>query len=368
MQYIENEERTMNDNIRMAKEMLAVARVLVAGNDDSKKIDEVKAMISKVKQKLGKKLGQFAKALPSLPPKMRQLTVGYILVSLHSIANKEIESEENAKDYLNDMPKSIAKLKQKSDKSLMLFSDILKDMPQDMKKMTVGDLFSILHAVEKNEPEEEKKRVSSARTAGEVASKDGKYGKKDDGWNGTIDYNGTRGVVSNAVFELKNGRIVWTDGTWHSGIWAYGLWKDGLWQSGTWQMGEWENGIWMSGTWMYGTWYYGIWKQAEDTKSVWMNGTWKNGIWEDGTHVAGWWEKGIWQKGTWEAGTFWTGTWNGGTWNGGLNWYGEWHGGTWNKGQWNEGTWLGGTWNGGFDKKKNWHPANATPNRWKTEK
>ena len=43
----------------------------------------------------------------------------------------------------------------------------------------------------------------------EVASVDGKYGKKDKEWSGTIDYNGTKGIVTNAIFELKNGRILW---------------------------------------------------------------------------------------------------------------------------------------------------------------
>ena len=127
--------------------------------------------------------------------------------------------------------------------------------------------------------------VARLMIAGEVATKDGKYGKRNEGWSGTINYNGTRGTVSNAVFELKNGRIIWTDGTW----------KDGLWEEGTWQMGEWENGIWQSGTWVYGTWHYGIWKQDEDDntkKSIWMNGTWKNGIWEKGKHVNGGWERG----------------------------------------------------------------------------
>lgn len=212
-------------------------------------------------------------------------------------------------------------------------------------------------------------KVARILLAGEIASKDGKYGKKNEGWNGTIDYNGTKGVVSNAIFELKNGRIVWTDGTWHSGTWSYGLWKDGLWKDGIWQMGEWENGIWQCGTWMYGTWHYGIWKQEgkDNAKSIWQNGTWKNGIWENGIHENGWWEKGIWQQGTWNGGTFWTGTWDKGTWNGGLNWYGEFSNCVWNSGQWNEGTWHSGVWKGGFDKQKNWHPEGASPNKWTSE-
>lgn len=275
----------------------------------------------------------------------------------------------DAKSDLNDMSMLESRLISKLDKSLQSQEKYLpKKLSSPEKKKTVGDLVEQLHAIAMKDEIEDEGRRASAKTAGETAGKDGKYGKKDEPWSGTINYNGTRGTVSNAIFELKNGRIVWTDGTWHSGTWAYGLWKDGLWESGTWQMGEWENGIWMSGTWMYGTWHYGVWKQVIDKKSTWMNGTWKNGIWENGTHSAGWWEKGIWQNGIWDDGTFWTGTWQDGTWNNGLNWYGEFRGGTWNRGQWNEGTWKGGAWKGGFDKQKNWHPEDASPNKWKSDK
>jgi hypothetical protein len=90
--------------------------------------------------------------------------------------------------------------------------------------------------------------------AGEIANANGKYGKKDEGWSGTIDYEDNHGVVENAVFELRNGRIIWTDGVWKSGTFAYGTWKNGLWEQGTWKLGEWENGIWKNGTWEYGTW------------------------------------------------------------------------------------------------------------------
>lgn len=280
----------------------------------------------------------------------------------------------DAKSDLSDMSMLESRLTSKLDKSLQSQDKYLPKLSPTEKKKTVGDLVEQLHSIAMKEEVsdetevEDEGRHASVKTAGETASKDDKYGKKDEPWSGTINYNGTRGTVSNAIFELKNGRIVWTDGTWHSGTWAYGLWKDGLWESGTWQMGEWENGIWMSGTWMYGTWHYGVWKQVIDKKSTWMNGTWKNGIWENGTHSAGWWEKGIWQNGIWDDGTFWTGTWQDGTWNNGLNWYGEFRGGTWNRGQWNEGTWKGGAWKGGFDKQKNWHPEDASPNKWKSDK
>ena len=361
-------------NAKIAQKITDIAKTIVATEQEEDEAKEITMLLSKIKPKLSKLLSQFSKVLPDIPTAMKKMTAGNIIDILYTIGTKGDDGED-IKEKMRTMPQIILKLKKKTDKILSIYSNVLPDIPQVMKKMTIGDLFQILHAVATNEPEEinetsgqKEKKTASVKIAGEVASKDGKYGKKGEGWDGTINYNGTKGIVSNAVFELKNGRIVWTDGTWHSGTWAYGLWKDGLWKEGTWQMGEWENGIWMSGTWVYGTWYYGIWKQDEDDrtkKSVWMNGTWKNGIWENGTHESGWWEKGIWQNGVWNGGTMWNGTWNNGVWNNGLNWYGEWHDGIWNKGQWNEGVWLGGTWKGGFDKKKNWHPEGASPNKWK---
>lgn len=205
-------------------------------------------------------------------------------------------------------------------------------------------------------------KIAKSLVAGEKATKDGKYGTKQKGWSGTIDYNGTKGTVTNAVFELKNGRITWSDGTWEEGTWAYGLWKNGLWKTGIWQVGEWLDGIWEEGTWEYGTWQTGIWKNG-----TWKNGTWKNGVWEKGVHENGWWENGVWKYGAWNDGTFWNGTWEDGTWNNGLNWYGIFSKGIWNNGQWNEGQWKGGKWNGGKDKKQVWHPEGASPDKWTVE-
>lgn len=194
---------------------------------------------------------------------------------------------------------------------------------------------------------------------GETANKDGKYGKKSEGWSGTIDYEGVKATVSNAEFELKNGRIIWTDGVWHNGNFTYGTWKNGMWENGTWEVGEWENGIWKNGTWKYGTWQFGIWQNGK-----WENGTWKNGTWNSGVFLDGWWEKGIWKNGTWNGGTFWKGNWENGIWNNGVLWYGIWDKGTWNGGTWNEGVWKTGVWKGGYDRKENWHPADASPNKW----
>lgn len=201
--------------------------------------------------------------------------------------------------------------------------------------------------------------IARSLVAGNNANKDGKYGSKNSGWTGRINYNGTAGIVTNASFELKNGRVIWQDGTWEEGVWAYGLWKNGWWKQGVWQVGEWLDGIWENGEWQYGTWQTGIWKGGH-----WQNGTWKNGVWETGTHDNGWWENGIWKSGIWNNGTFWNGTWESGTWKDGLNWYGIFNNCDWKGGQWNEGTWNSGKWHGGKDKKQIWHPENASPNKW----
>lgn len=211
----------------------------------------------------------------------------------------------------------------------------------------------------KNNSIKEADESTQSKIVNEIADKDGKYGKKNEPWTGIIDYEQIKANVSNAEFELKNGRIIWTDGVWHDGNFTYGTWKNGMWENGTWELGEWENGIWKNGTWKYGTWQFGIWKNG-----TWENGTWKNGTWNDGTFLDGWWEKGIWENGTWNDGTFWKGTWNNGVWNNGALWYGIWEKGTWNNGTWNEGKWNGGTWKGGYDRKENWHPQNASPNKW----
>ena len=372
----------MDEDIRIANEMLRIAKSLVAGE-----LNDFASCMIKLKNKQNRLLGTYARFIEDMPQAMKKMTVGQLFEMLYAIAaNDPIDDEGKNrsaaggdgvvdKDELQKLKSLVARLKPKLSRFLGQFAHVIPGLPSTMKKMTVKHIIDILMAIAKGmtvdevEQEEGQELNASVRTAGETASKDGKYGTKSEGWSGVINYNGTRGKVSNAIFELKNGRIVWTDGTWESGTWAYGLWKDGLWKNGTWQMGEWENGLWLNGTWLYGTWHYGIWKQdGDDAKSVWMNGTWKNGIWENGTHQAGWWEKGIWQNGVWNGGTFWTGTWNNGVWNDGLNWYGEFNGGTWNKGQWNEGVWKGGVWKGGFDKKKNWHPENASPNKWKSEK
>jgi hypothetical protein len=207
--------------------------------------------------------------------------------------------------------------------------------------------------------DDETKKAAEEVVAGELANKDGKYGKKNEGWTGTIEYEGVKATVSNAEFELKNGRIIWTDGVWHNGNFTYGTWKNGMWEDGIWEVGEWENGIWKNGTWKYGTWQFGIWYNGK-----WENGTWKNGTWNGGVFLDGWWEKGIWENGIWNGGTFWKGNWNNGTWNNGILWYGIWENGTWNSGTWNEGIWNGGIWKGGYDRKENWHPADASPNKW----
>ena len=90
--------------------------------------------------------------------------------------------------------------------------------------------------------------VAKLMIAGEVATKDGKYGKRNEGWSGTINYNGTRGTVSNAVFELKNGRIIWTDGTWHNGRMASGRKAHGRWVNGKMESGRVAHGCTGHGT------------------------------------------------------------------------------------------------------------------------
>lgn len=111
-----------------------------------------------------------------------------------------------------------------------------------------------------------------------IANKDGFYKK----FTGQIVYpshhgNDSYGVVKNAAFELKDGKIYWNDGDWIEGAWGNGIWKEGNFFNGRWEAGVWEDGIWHCGLWCHGTWKNGIWISGE-----WWDGVWHGGYDEDG--------------------------------------------------------------------------------------
>ena len=74
--------------------------------------------------------------------------------------------------------------------------------------------------------------------AGNVANKEGIYKY----FTGKIDWKGTTGNVSGAIFELNSKGIIWYSGTWFNGTWSNGTWKDGQWHNGTWKNGNWYRG------------------------------------------------------------------------------------------------------------------------------
>ena len=156
-------------------------------------------------------------------------------------------------------------------------------------------------------------KIAKELVAGEnVANQEGKYKN----FTGTIDWEGSKGKVKNATFELSSG-IWWQNGTWEDGTWKWGVWFDG-----TWKKGVWKRGIWQGGTWENGTWKNGIWTEAQPSyHSIWLNGTWENGVWHWGTWKNGTWKDGIWKEGTWE-----NGTWKDGIWKGGKDGYRKRHG------------------------------------------
>jgi hypothetical protein len=111
-------------------------------------------------------------------------------------------------------------------------------------------------------------------------------------FTGTIDYEGNSAEVTDATFELKDGKIYWKDG-----IWKDGVWEDGIWKNGTWKAGEWINGLWNNGTWEHGIWNEGIWENGIWKNGFWSFGEWRNGTWKDGTWEGGDWLGGDWQRG-----------------------------------------------------------------------
>lgn len=56
----------------------------------------------------------------------------------------------------------------------------------------------------------------------------------------------------------------WKNSIWHNGTWNYGNWESGEWKRGTWKDGVWKNGIWHGGTWKSGEWFGGKWFGGKD--------------------------------------------------------------------------------------------------------
>ena len=71
----------------------------------------------------------------------------------------------------------------------------------------------------------------------------------------------------------------WREGTWPNGVWKKGTWEKGNWKGGIWEHGTWEDGVWEQGTWEDGTWNGGTWKH--NTNSKWKGGEDKNGVWHE---------------------------------------------------------------------------------------
>jgi len=96
------------------------------------------------------------------------------------------------------------------------------------------------------------------------------------------------------VAWAKDGKtLVWLKGSWLWGDWKDGIWEGGHWGGGTWHHGIWKSGTWHGGEWNGGTWIGGVWKYG-----VWGGGTWHHGIWEKGTWKGGVWKDGVWKDGT----------------------------------------------------------------------
>lgn len=80
-------------------------------------------------------------------------------------------------------------------------------------------------------------------TSGYVANTKGAYM----GFTGKVDWGGSKGNVSRAVFELDDNGIVFSWGVWRSGVWEKGVWEKGVWEGGVWKGGTWKGGIWQQG-------------------------------------------------------------------------------------------------------------------------
>ncbi len=128
-----------------------------------------------------------------------------------------------------------------------------------------------------------------------------------------------------AVIGIKNGKIVWYQGTWIDGhfkesVWETGIFKNGKfsgvaknieWQDGTFVKGDIWSGTWKKGTFLEGsfkgTWLSGVWKGNEFT------GTFKNGLFESGSFI-----DGQFMNGTFRNGRFINGEFNGGVFESGY--------------------------------------------------
>ena len=49
----------------------------------------------------------------------------------------------------------------------------------------------------------------------------------------------------------------WDGDYWDNGTFEYGLWNGGVWENGKWMDGTWKQGIWYDGIWERGNWNYG---------------------------------------------------------------------------------------------------------------
>lgn len=121
-----------------------------------------------------------------------------------------------------------------------------------------------------------------------IANEEDKYTN----FTGTIEFGKNNGIVKNATFELRDGKIYWENGIWCSGTWDDGIWNDGTFKEGEWNNGLWDNGTWEHGIWEDGIWVDGIWKNGFWSFGEWRNGTWKNGTWEGGDWLGGEWYQG----------------------------------------------------------------------------
>ena len=108
----------------------------------------------------------------------------------------------------------------------------------------------------------------TATNVADVADEEGLYHK----FTGTIDFEGSKGDVWDATFELTSrGLIEWENGVWKDGHWKGGTWNDGVWKGGTWKDGTWKDGTWLDGDWWGGEWKRGTWKGGD-----WEGGDWKS--------------------------------------------------------------------------------------------
>ena len=205
-----------------------------------------------------------------------------------------------------------------------------------LDKKTYDIYFNIQKDNTKEHVEEEKISMT--------ADKPGKYEK----FTGTINFKGVSGKVKEATFTLNEEGY---DITWENGIWQSGTWINGKWQDGTWIYGNWKDGKWKKGKDDFGKYHRlppNNWEQQYiyftgrlnymGTVANVKNATFKTFgtsgkiIWTAGTLQSGTWNStnGVWEDGTWKSGT--------------------WNGGTWKDGTWIKGTWNGGTWIKGYDQ------------------